>query len=97
MWGVYLVECSDKSLYCGYSDNIHRRIELHNKGTGAKYTRSRRPVKLVYSENYSSKNEAMKREYAIKQLTRCQKLNLIDGCSGMENETLDKYDKSATI
>ena len=75
---VYIVITLDKSLYCGYTNNLEKRIFEHNNSSkGAKYTRTRRPVKLVYSEEYFSKSEAMKREYQIKQLTRQQKLDLI--------------------
>lgn len=73
---VYLVECNDGSLYCGWTTDLQRRVAKHNSGSGAKYTRSRCPVKLVYWEELSSKSDAMKREYAIKQLTRAQKLRL---------------------
>ena len=73
----YIVICRDSTLYCGYSNDIEKRIDTHNKGVGAKYTKTRLPVKLVYSECFNSKSEAMKREYQIKQLTRQQKLNLI--------------------
>ena len=73
----YIVICRDSTLYCGYSNDIQKRIDTHNKGVGAKYTKTRLPVKLVYSECFNSKSEAMKREYQIKQLTRQQKLNLI--------------------
>lgn len=72
-----MVLCSDSTLYTGYSTNINDRIKKHNLGTGSKYTRSRRPVKLVYVELFDTKSEAMKREYFIKQLTRREKLNLI--------------------
>lgn len=74
---VYVVECSDNTLYTGYTNNLERRIRLHNQGKGAKYTRGRTPVKLLYFEEYKTKSEAMKREYAIKQLTRQNKLKLI--------------------
>ncbi len=73
----YIVICSDGTLYCGYSNNVEKRVDTHNKGVGAKYTKTRLPVRLVYSEFFNSKSEAMKREYQIKQLTRQQKLNLI--------------------
>ena len=71
---VYLVECRDKSLYCGITNDLEKRIEKHNNGTGAKYTRSRRPVKLVYVEEYPTKSLALKREYQIKQMSREQKI-----------------------
>ena len=74
---TYMVLCSDNTLYTGYTDNLKRRMEAHNSGKGAKYTRSRGPVKLVYWEKYSTKQKAMQQEYAIKQLTRAQKLKLL--------------------
>ena len=73
----YIVICGDNTLYCGYSNDVKKRVSNHNKGVGAKYTKTRLPVKLVYSECFDTKNEAMKKEYQIKQLTRQQKLNLI--------------------
>jgi putative endonuclease len=73
----YIVECRDNTLYCGYSNDVEKRVDAHNKSLGAKYTKTRLPVKLVYTECFDSKSEAMKREYQIKQLTRQQKLKLI--------------------
>lgn len=73
----YVVECRGGELYCGYSNNVEKRVVTHNKSLGSKYTRTRLPVKLVYTECFDSKSEAMKREYQIKQLTREQKLKLI--------------------
>ena len=73
----YIVECRGGELYCGYSNNVEKRVDDHNKKRGAKYTKTRLPVKLVYTECFDSKSEAMKREYQIKQLTRQQKLKLI--------------------
>ncbi|WHH61087.1 GIY-YIG nuclease family protein [Petroclostridium sp. X23] len=73
---VYIIECIDKTLYTGWTTDIHRRISEHNQGKGAKYTRSRYPVKLVYFEEYTTKQEATKREYEIKQLSRKEKLKL---------------------
>ena len=73
----YIVICGDNTLYCGYSNDVKKRVSNHNKGVGAKYTKTRLPVKLVYSECFDTKSEAMKKEYQIKQLTRQQKLNLI--------------------
>ena len=66
---IYMVVCSDASLYTGYTDNLPRRIAAHNGGKGAKYTRSRLPVRLVYWEKYATKQQAMQREYAIKQFS----------------------------
>jgi len=74
---VYIVKCSDDTLYTGYTNDLDRRIKMHNDGDGAKYTKGRRPVKLVYSEDFKTKSKAMKREYEIKQLKRAKKLNLI--------------------
>ena len=75
---VYLVKCSDDSLYCGYTNNLEKRINDHNNSNeGAKYTKSRRPVKLVYFEQVKNKNEALKREDEIKKLPKEEKVNLI--------------------
>lgn len=74
---TYIVRCKDDSLYCGWTNNLKKRIASHNAGTGAKYTKSRHPVELVYFETFDTKEEAMRREYAIKQLTRQEKLKLI--------------------
>ena len=79
-WFVYIVECSDNSLYTGITTNLDRRIEEHNDSDtslGAKYTRHRQPVTLVYHEHLESRSEASKREMAIKRLKRRQKLTLI--------------------
>ena len=74
---VYNVKCKDDSLYTGYAKNVEQRVEKHNKGLGAKYTKVRRPVVLVYQEVYETKSEALKREYQIKQYSRNKKLALI--------------------
>lgn len=74
---TYIVECQDGTFYTGWTNHLEERVENHNKGKGAKYTRSRLPVKLVYYETYASKKEAMKRECEIKRLTRKDKLALI--------------------
>ena len=73
---VYLLECSDNSLYCGYTDDLEKREKVHNSGKGAKYTKSRLPVRLVYSEKFDNKSDAMKREAQIKKLSRIKKLDL---------------------
>ena len=72
-WYVYMVRCRDNSLYTGYTNDPVRRLAVHNSGNGAKYTRSRLPVTLVYQEELPDKIEAQKREWAIKQLTKAQK------------------------
>jgi putative endonuclease len=76
---VYLLECADGTLYAGSTTDVERRLIEHNSSTkGAGYTRSRRPVKLLYTEDCGNQSEAQKREYAIKQLTRPQKLALVE-------------------
>jgi predicted GIY-YIG superfamily endonuclease len=74
---IYILKCSDGSLYIGWSHDVDKRLALHNAGRGAKYTRSRLPVKLVYSQVCSSKQDAMRQEREIKKLSRAQKLSLI--------------------
>lgn len=75
---VYIVKCKDNSFYTGWTTDLQKRIEKHNQGTGAKYTRSRRPVELIYFETFDNKHDALKREYQIKQLSRKQKEELIE-------------------
>lgn len=75
---VYILRCSDNTLYTGYTTDIERRMREHNSGKGAKYTRGRGPVELVYREKKDSKSSAMKREYEIKQLKREEKIELIE-------------------
>lgn len=77
MYYVYIVRCSDNTLYTGSTNDIENRIATHNEGKGSKYTRSRLPVALKYSETLSSKSEALKREAAIKKLSRIEKIKLI--------------------
>ena len=81
MYYVYLLRCGDGTLYTGFTNDLARRLAAHNAGRGAKYTRGRRPVELVYWESFSNKSSALRRalrrEYAIKQLPRRQKLTLI--------------------
>jgi putative endonuclease len=72
-WFVYLVRCADTTLYCGVTNNLRKRVAAHNSGNGAKYTRQRRPVVLVWSKRCASKSKASKAEYATKQLTKAQK------------------------
>ena len=74
---VYIVQCHDGSLYTGWTTDVEKRVASHNAGTGAKYTKARRPVTLVYYEALETKSEALKREAAIKKLTRTEKLELI--------------------
>ncbi len=74
---VYIVECNDGTLYTGWTNDIDKRIKAHNEGKGAKYTRFRNPVKLVYIENLENKSEALIRENKIKKMTRNEKKQLI--------------------
>lgn len=74
---TYILKCSDGTLYTGWTNDIEKRLTAHNAGKGAKYTKSRRPVELVYLEKFDTKEEAMRREQAIKQLKRQEKLELV--------------------
>lgn len=74
---TYILKCNDNTLYTGWTNNLEKRLKDHNEGNGAKYTKPRRPVELIYYEEFETKEEAMKREYAIKQLSRAKKLALI--------------------
>ena len=77
---TYMVKCADGTLYTGWTNCVEKRLKAHNEGkAGAKYTRAKRPVELVYYEGYATKEEAMRREYAIKHMTRRQKEMLIQG------------------
>ena len=75
-WFVYMLRCGDGTLYCGSTDDVQRRLETHRAGKGAKYTRGRGPLELVYAEECESCSAALKREHAIKNLSRMQKLKL---------------------
>ena len=74
-----MLKCSDGTLYTGWTNDLEKRVEAHNSGKGAKYTKARRPVELAYYEEFETKEQAMKREYAIKQLGRKEKQKLIAG------------------
>ena len=74
---VYMLRCSDNSLYTGWTTNLQRRLIDHNAGRGGRYTRSRRPVQLVFYENQNNRSAAMQREAAIKKWSRARKLALI--------------------
>ena len=76
---TYMLKCSDGTLYTGWTNDLEKRVEAHNSGKGAKYTKARRPVELAYYEEFETKEQAMKREYAIKQLVRKEKQKLIAG------------------
>ena len=78
---VYILRCKDDTLYCGWTNDLTKRLAAHNAGKGAKYTRYRHPVTLVYYETFETKEEAMRREYAIKRMSRGEKLKLMEGFS----------------
>lgn len=75
---TYILSCRDGSLYTGWTNNLEKRVQAHNSGRGAKYTKPRRPVALAYYEEFQTKELAMKREYEIKHMTRREKLRLIE-------------------
>lgn len=87
---VYILVCGDETLYCGYTNDLEARLAAHNSGRGAKYTKSRLPVQMVYHECFETKSEALRREAAIKKLTRTQKLDLIfyGGKNGQNDSAL---------
>lgn len=75
---VYILQCSDSTLYTGWTDNLEKRLHIHNTGKGAKYTRGRLPVKLIYTEILDDPSSAMRREAEIKKMSRQEKLLIID-------------------
>lgn len=81
-WFVYVVRCRDGSLYTGISTDVDARIARHNDGSGARYTRARRPVRLLYVERKRSRSNALRREAAIKSLSRAAKIDLVGGVVG---------------
>ena len=88
---IYVVECADRSFYTGYTTDIVRRIKMHNAKKGAKYTRARGPVTLVYFEEYETKSEATKAESSFKKLTRMQKEQYIFENISKEKENKIRY------
>jgi len=88
IWIVYLLECGDKTLYCGITNNIENRLKKHmgELPGGAKYTRSRKPLKVVYQEEVNSRSEALKRELIIKKMSRRTKLNLVTNYKKINSE-----------
>ena len=80
---TYLLRCADDSLYCGWTNDLEGRVRTHNAGRGARYTRSRRPVRLVYYEEFATREEAMSREWHLKRMSRAGKERLIrEGAGG---------------
>lgn len=83
---AYILKCKDGTYYTGWTNNLEKRLKDHNEGNGAKYTKPRRPVVLVYHEVFETKEEAMRREYAIKQMTRKEKEKLIQSETPVRQE-----------
>ena len=75
---AYMLRCSDGTLYSGWTNDLKKRLAAHNAGKGAKYTKTRLPVELVYFEEFATKEEAMRREWELKHLTRAEKLKLVE-------------------
>ncbi|WP_029324477.1 GIY-YIG nuclease family protein [Butyrivibrio sp. AE3004] len=88
---TYIVECSDGSFYCGWTNDLEKRLRAHNEGKGAKYTKNRLPVKLVYYETYETKEEAMSREWHIKHMKRAAKIELINSKTGNFRHNRNKF------
>lgn len=87
---VYILRCADNTLYTGYTTNIKRRIKMHESGKGAKYTRGRAPFTLVFEQSFPTKSEAMQKEHAIKQLSRSEKVMLINKNEMRNNDACTK-------
>ncbi len=94
-WFVYILRCSDNSLYCGITTDLGRRLEAHSAGTAAKYTRSRLPVQLVWFSEKPTKSEALREEYRIKRLQRDEKELLVASHQSRENSRLRDEQKPA--
>ena len=93
MYYTYILKCKDNTCYTGYTNDLEKRLKAHNEGKGAKYTKGRGPVELVYYEEYEDKSTAMRREWEIKQLSRSEKEKLIEQYQKkMETETSSKKD-----
>lgn len=84
MWYLYILRCGDGSLYTGITTDVSRRLEAHRQGKGAKYTRGRAPLTLCYQEEWATHSEALKRELAVKALTRAEKEALIQSVPGQK-------------
>ena len=84
---VYMLRCADDTLYCGWTTDLEKRLAVHNSGHGAKYTRSRRPVVLVYSEAYEDRHDALSREWHIKRMSREEKMRLMTATTIAEDNS----------
>ena len=92
---TYILQCSDGTYYTGWTNDLEKRVAAHNDGTGSKYTRARRPVKLVYCEEFETKQEAMRREWEIKQMRRAEKQKLIDAAGPIKSDAAGPMDIDA--
>lgn len=94
MYTVYMLRCSDDTIYTGITNNLEKRIKMHNGyiSWGARYTSGRRPVKLVYKENFLGRSEASQREYKIKKMTRHMKEKLINNYVSLISQLIDLHD-----
>lgn len=88
LYYVYVVQCADGTLYTGYTNNVERRIAVHNAGKGGNYTRTHRPVTLLIAWQFPTKSDALRAEYAFKHLPRTQKLQLIAASTSSNDETV---------
>ena len=84
-WVIYMLRCRDGSFYTGCTNNLARRLALHQNGKGAKYTRSRLPVKLAWYEEADGKSEALRREAAVKRLSHVKKVSMAESCNSVAN------------
>ena len=84
---VYMLRCADDTLFCGWTTDLEKRLAAHNSGHGAKYTRSRRPVVLVYSEEYENRHDALSREWHIKRMSREEKMRLMTATTIAEDNS----------
>jgi len=96
-WYVYMLRCADGTLYTGMTNNPEHRLAAHNDGRGAKYTRGRRPVELVYCENCTDRSAALRQEAAIKHLTRAQKLALLCNSIPPARGTMEHPEKEENV
>ena len=89
---TYMLKCKDNTYYTGYTNNLEKRIQAHNEGKGAKYTKGRGPVELVYYEEYADKQTAMRREWEMKQLSRSRKDAIIKEWESRQKKKKEKWD-----
>lgn len=96
-WVVYLIRCSDETLYCGITNNLKKRFAAHNSGSGAKYTRSRQPLELIGASSGMTKSEALKLEYRVKQLPAAAKIIELNKDENIMTRSLNKGCRRLTV